>query len=571
MHPDFKTTNSWRGRLLLPVLGLLGILTAFASAAAADTKPASPPKGPAPAEVRTGVIPPEEWLRAPTNPLQPGEIDRLIARELQSSKITPAPLTTDEQFLRRVTLDLTGQLPVPADVTEFVADRDPRKRAKLIDKLLDSEEYAQHWARYWRDVIGSRQADFRGLLMVRHFEGWMAEQLRKNANWGDITRAMLTASGDVLFAEPEKNGAAFFLAARFGADANVERAAETSRIFLGIQIQCAQCHDHPSDVWKRQQFHEFAAYFARLQSRPMRVNGQLGGVQMVSRPFGEHRMPTKADPRQGSVTMPRFLNGEVPGRNLSDQQRRKALADSIVDKRNYWFAGAYVNRMWGELMGQSFYQPVDDLGPQKDAVFPGVLTRLAGAFRGSDYDTKALLRAILNSQTYQRQIRLGESSDEHLQFAASYPTRLRADALWESLVGVLGKMGGPPPTGPRPMPFAFLRNFEGLFKQEFRFDPSLRPDEVEGSISQALLLMNNPVINNRIQARGTNLLARILKAYPKDDDAIRMVYLRALARKPTDREMAKVRAFLRKSGNRTEAFEDLLWALINSTEFQTKR
>src|SRR5262249_24347935 len=158
--------------------------------------------------------------------------------------------------------------------------------------------------------------------------------------------------------------------------------------------------------------------------------------------------------------------------NLPDRARRKALADAVTDKNNYWFAGAYVNRIWGELMGQSFYQPVDDMGPGKEAVFPGVLTRLTGAFRGSNYDIKELFRAVLNTETYQRQIRLGESSDHHLHFAAAYPTRLRADALWDSLVGVLGNLGGPAPARPMgPNPLGLRPGLEGLFKDEFNFDP----------------------------------------------------------------------------------------------------
>src|SRR5262249_1957678 len=161
---------------------------------------------------------------------------------------------------------------------------------------------------------------------------------------------------------------------------------------------------------------------------------------------------------------------------------------------------------------QSFYQPVDDLGPSKEALFPDVLTRLAGSFRGSNYDTRALYRTILNTETYQRQIRLGESADQHLQFAAVYPTRLRADALWQSVVDVLGRMGQP---GGAPGPFAGFRpglrpGLEGAFKEEFAFDPSMKADEVEGTIPQALMLMNNRVLNGRIKAEGTNLLARIL-------------------------------------------------------------
>jgi hypothetical protein len=271
---------------------------------------------------------------------------------------------------------------------------------------------------------------------------------------------------------------------------------------------------------------------------------------------------------------PRFLDGKSAGDNLGDHERRRALADAVVNKNNYWFAGAYVNRLWGELMGQSFYAPVDDMGPQKEAVFAPVLTRLAASFRATNYDMKEFFRAVMNSQTYQRQIRLGETTDQHLHFAAAYPTRLSADALWESLVSVLGNLGGPGGNRPRPMmvgPYAGPVGLESLFKEEFSFDPSLKADEVEGSVSQALFMMNSPVLNNRIQARGTNLLGRILTAYPDNDEALRMVYLRTLARKPTDKEIEKCRDFLKKTGNRNEAFEDILWALLNSTEFQTKR
>jgi hypothetical protein len=541
--------------------------------AAPPARPAAAPSKPVPAVPRSALLSSDAWLKAPLTAVPPDEIDQLIAAELQTDKVEPAPLTTDEQFVRRVTLDLTGQLPLPADVTEFVADKEPQKRAKLVDKLLDSDEYAQHWARYWRDVLAARVTDQRGRVLIRPFELWMTEQLKANKGWDAIARAMITAEGPCRFDDEGKNGAAFFLASHRGPDSANEQAAETSRVFLGIQIQCAQCHDHPHDQWKRPQFHELAAYFARVAERPLQDNGKLTGAQLVALPRGEHRMPSKEDPKESTVMQPRFLDGRSPGADLSDHDRRKALADAVVDRDNYWFAGAFVNRTWGELMGQSFYEPVDDMGPQKEAVFAPVLVRLAVSFRATSYDVKGLLRAVMNSKTYQRQIRLGESADQHLHFAAAYPTRLRADALWDALVSVLGTMGGPPPNRPNPMAglFGFRPGLEGLFKQEFSFDPSLRADEVEGSIPQALLLMNNPAINGRIAARGTNLLARILKAYPDDDDALRMVYLRTLARRPTDRELQKCRAYVKKTGDRTEAFEDILWALVNSTEFQTKR
>jgi hypothetical protein len=556
------------------------VLLLAGATAGADDKRGT--KAPAPGP-RASVLNSDAWLSVPLTATKASEIDALVLKELKETGVTPAPLTTDEQFLRRVTLDLTGELPVPADVTEFVADKDPNKRAKLIDKLLASDEYARHWARYWRDVISSRATNQQSRILTRSFETWMAARIKENKSWGDITRALLTASGKVEFADDGTHGDLYFLLSKNGAAGPEERAAETSRVFMGIQIQCAQCHDHPSDVWKREQFHQLTGYFARGRERLVRdpnaadpKQARFVGLELVSVPFGEHRMPSKTDPnpRQGTVMSPRFLDGKSPRPGLGDLDRRKALADAVVSKDNYWFAGAYVNRVWGELMGQSFYTPVDDLGPQKEAVFPAVLTRLAASFRATDYDMKALLRTIANSETYQRQIRLGESTSEHLHFAAAYPTRLRADALWESLTGVLGQFGGPGP-GFRPGPGGpFGGRFgglEGAFKSEFNFDPSLKADEVESSVPQALLLMNNPQINQKIQARGDNLLGRILKAYPDDDEALRMVYLRALARKPTDREKDRCRSYLKQAGSRAEAFEDILWALLNSTEFQTKR
>jgi hypothetical protein len=529
---------------------------------------------------QTALVMPETWQKAEKVPLRQGEIDSLIARELQNDNIVPAPLTSDEAFLRRVSLDITGQLPQPARVNEFLADTTPNKRARLIDRLLDSEQFARHWAQYWRDMISAQAIVTQPPLRLGRevaLESWLFEQLKANRPWDEIARAMIAAQGDLQLAAPEKSGPAAFLLGHMGPDADNERAAEVSRLFLGIQIQCAQCHDHPSDIWKRRQFHELAAFFGRARERR---NPGAGGItfELVSAPQGEHRMPGLDDPRKTTIIHPRFLDGKAIAEHQSDLERRKALADAITSKDNYWFAAAYVNRVWGQLMGQSFYQPVDDMGPMKEVVFPDVLTRLAASFRAEGYDVKALFREILNSGVYQRQIRPGDSAEQHLHFASVYPTRLRPDALWQALVNVLGE----PKQLPQPALnarlqrgatglVARLRSFESTFKREFNFDPSLKADEVEGSIPQALLLMNNPALDQRIQARGTNFLARILNAHPNDDDAVRILYLQSLARKPSEREMEKCRDYIARVGSRSEAFEDLLWALINSTEFQTKR
>ena len=525
------------------------------------------------------VMPPP-WESAPDQPMTPQQIDELIDQAHRADGIEPVPLTTDEQFIRRVTLDLTGKLPLPADVLDFVRSSDPNKRSRLIDELLASDDFCRRWARYWHDVIVSHATDprIRRFGMTQAFENWLADQLRNGRNWGEIARAMITSTGQLRYdgqGEPD-DAAAVFLLCHFGRTAAVERAAETSRVFLGIQIQCAQCHDHPSDMWKREQFHELAAFFSRLRERPIREGRRTIGFRLVPLPRGEYRMPDKDNPRTGTRMHPKFLTGESVDRYLPDHERRQALADWITSKDNYWFSAAFVNRVWGQMMGQAFYDPVDRMGPLQEATYPDILLALAASFRATDYDIRELYRTIANTRTYQRRIRLGDSPQEHLYFAAVYPSRLPADALWQSLVNVLGSLDTARSAFRRGRAGAaarFRRRFtpERQFKETFDFDPSIKADEVEGTIPQALFLMNNPLLHSKMQARGNTILARLLTAYPSNDDAITMLYLRTLARKPTMNELAKCRRYIRRVGKRGEAFEDILWALINSTEFQTKR
>ncbi len=561
----------WRG----PLVGLCVVLTLSILPISAQSYETTSTKKKQPTEeiFARAAVKAKQWREAPTTAVKPGEIDQMVDAVLTKIKAKPTPLTNDEEFIRRVYLDVTGHLPVPADVKDFLADKSKNKRAKLIDRLLDSPEYAEHWARYWLDVVTVRVSDRLALAQAPIFEKWMKQQLVKNTRWDVIVRDMLTATGELRRDMPEKNGAAFFLLSRRGADATTERAAEASRLFLGVQIQCAQCHDHPFDVWEQKQFHEFAAYLARVRERPVRDdNKRIVGLRLVSVRFGEHFMPDTNDPKKRTRVYPKFLDGKGPqGRFLTDERRRTSFAASMTSRDNPYFAAAFVNRIWGELLGQSFYMPIDDLGQQREAYAPAVIARLASAFRGSDYDVKSLFRTILNTKTYQRKIALGKSDDQHLYFAASYPRRLQGTALWNSLESVLGRMSPQSVVRGRRNPYARLFGLEGQFLKEFNFDPSSRPEDISSGISQALMLMNSPAIEAKIKAQGTNLLGRILKAYPNNKEAIQMVYLKALARNPSASELARCQNYIRKVGNRAEAFEDLLWVLINSTEFQTRR
>jgi hypothetical protein len=574
------------GAIMVPG-GLAPVLVKAAEKPAA--KKARPPAG-RPSKPVAESAPPEAflaseaWRDVPATPLEPGEIDRLLDKEFQAAQVEPAPQTSDEPFLRRLTLDLTGQLPTPAEIEAFLADPDPEKRAKWIEKRLASDAYARYWARFWREAITAVEAP-NAEPLAPQFEDWLCTQFQQNRSWAEIVRVLITAEGMLKKGAGEKDAAVFFLGRHIGPDGDNVRTAETARLFLGVQIQCAQCHnDRRTNFWKQVQFHEMAGFFAR-----MAVGGSAGSmVKIGSKNNGEHEMPDRKDAKRTYLTYPRFLDGKAPEDPAAagDRARRQALADYVTAGDNYWFAMAYVNRVWNALMGQGFYERVDDLSPRSEVVFPALASRLAAAFRGSGYDTKRLIRAIVQSKAYQRTVGLGESSEEHLQFAALYPARLRAEVLWQSLSGVLG-------------PLPDNRQNLGSFLAEFDVDPSLRADEVTGTITQALWLLNSPVLNDRVkvqtyrlppppQGQGANakkgaadnqprptLLKRLLDEYGDDDRAvIRALYLHTLARRPRETEAATCLNYLEESKQRSlsrnEAFEDILKALINSTEFLKK-
>ena len=574
------------------------VLACFTCSIAAPLIWAAPPKS----ETRQ-CLDNRPWTNVSAAVLSASEIDRLVTDELAKAKVSPAPLVSDEQFLRRVTLDLTGRLPTVEELRAFTKDKDPAKRRRRIDELLASEDYARRWAAYWREVFASRVTDNLRRGIAGPFENWLQEQFRSNRKWDEITRDILTAQGGIYlpFAAPKEanpaadikeNPATFFLVAHTGDTAIYDRTNETARVFLGIQIQCAQCHDHPYDGWKREQYHELAAYFGKVTDRPMveRQDGRVRilGFRTVSRPLGDHRMPDIEDPKKTYPVSLRFLDGTFFGSRTSDEQRRAALAEKITHD-NYYFAAAFVNRMWGELLGRAIVEPVDDLGPSKEGTTSPLLARLAAGFKASGYDIKALLRVICNSETYQRQLAPATSAEVASLSAGASPKRLDADTLWHSLTDVLGPINrfgpflnqGAQRPGAMTMrsampampggPLAARFGPEGRFKQEFRFDPSLPSHEIEDTIPQVLVLMNGAEIQRQIQANGATMLGRLLSEHAHDGEAVTALYLRVLTRKPTDQERSKAINYIRRVNNRREAYEDLLWALLNSTEFQTKR
>jgi len=592
---------------------------------AADLSKFSLPKRPA----RT-IIPPT---------MTSGELDGLISQYLtkNSPKVEPAPRTSDVEFVRRIYFDVIGKPPTSEQVQSFLRDRAKDKRSKLIDTLLGSSEYAQNWARYWRDVIKFHStAENAARVRYDSLEAWMAKQFKANKPWDEIAAGLITAAG-----RNDENGAVGFSLAY---DAQpVELAGEVSRVFLGVQIQCAQCHDHKTDSWKQQQFHEFAAFFAGMRPRQVIPQSpeQLPVFAVVPQGPRRYTMPDKTNPTKQIPVAPRFFlssskaNPEpVLPEALPPVERRAMAASYVTGQDNPWFARAFVNRIWYALMGESFYEPIDDIGPERTAKGAEVLEPLADHWQKAGYDINWLFRTILNTESYQRRVRSTANAAGKTPFASNCPSRMRSDQVFDALVQALalpldangnliprgnqngrgapgqtkialaargfpngaaglspGDLKGAkdrPPTkgaaqksaqaaglaaqvGKKAAGAQRMGGLRPLFDRLFGIDPSIPGEDVMGSIPQALFLMNSPLVSNSIQARPGTVLGEILTSTYDNRAALDALYLRVLSRQPTTGEVEICGRYLATVGDRRQAFEDIYWSLINSTEFLTRR
>lgn len=487
------------------------------------------------------------------------DLDSLFASELRG---TPGPRLDDEAFLRRVTLDLVGRQPTSEELVEFRHDAGVDKRTRNIDRLLESKEFGRNWANYWSDAVSYRvpppELTF---LSYKPFKAWLADKLNASTPWDEIVRDLVTADGTI-----KENPAVTFVGYHRGNPARL--AAETSRIFLGLQIQCAECHDHKFDHWKRKQFHGLAAFFAR-------TDGKLGTVQdgsstvVKDKTKGEYEMPHPADPRKkGTVMKPTFLDASGLDLDAGDTERREFLAWELTRPENPWFAKAYVNRLWARLLGRGFYEPVDNMADYVPHLWPKTHQALAGRFAASKFDIKGFFRVVMNSAAYQRARPLGDNSPP--------PAKLRGDEVFASLVNAIGLPNTTPPAVKATGQYRFPpppKSTSELVCDKFGYDPSLTFEEVSRTLSQAMLLMNNEQVQKQINAdpKSNTLLGKLLAKEADDKTAVSALFQEVLARKPTDKEVQIALEHIADIGQRGPAFEDILWGLINSAEFTTRR
>jgi hypothetical protein len=495
------------------------------------------------------------------------QIDAAFQRALGTAA-TRVHLSDDAGFLRRVSLDLTGRLPTLEEMQRWAADRSGDKRDKLVERLLAGDTYAVNWGRYWRDVVTYHTPASNNYLRWQLFDRWWVEQFRRNRPWNEVVTTLLTADGINDEVAPVN-----YLTALYGNP--VEIAATTSRVFLGVQIQCAECHNAKNEPhWKREQFHSFAAFFGRARLVQHKdVAGRGTPYAIEGRDDGQYRMTDKKDPRHLIAIQPRFLTGELVPLEANDRQRREALARFMTSPKNPWFARAYVNRVWSSLMGWGFYPSVIELAGHKPR-FAEVLDLLEKGFIASGYDMRWLFRTITHTHAYQAQLQPPPARSGPA-VPAVCPSRLRPEQIFEALVAALAfdendrTIPAPAPSSaPAATRYVGLRH---MVWHAFKVNPSRPQSEVQGTIPQALLMMNSALVHGYTSARGKTLLGRLLLEGQSDDQIVADLYQRALARRPTAAEQVICRRYITRVGDRHEALEDVFWALINSTEFLNRR
>jgi hypothetical protein len=520
-----------------------------------SSKKKAPKKKPAPAVVFKKTPAPKTMAT-----LTPAGLDALLEKSIGGIKNTD--VIGDTQFLCRASVDLTGRQPTPQKLIEFLADASTEKRATAIDRLLASPHYGENWANYWSDAIGSRiQEPQLTFLNYAPLKKWLADELNKGSTWDKMVFRIITARGKV-----SANPAGTFLGFHQGDKMRI--AGETSRIFLGVGISCAQCHDHPFVEMSTETFHGVAAFFTRLDVKV--PQNDSGGIEIKSKPKGEHRVPG------AKVDMKLVVFGrQLAEPSKSDVERRATLAQWAVAPDNPYFAKAYVNRIWAVMMGRGFCEPVDEIAHVEDPLLGRTHAALATHFIASGYNTKSLVRLIAGTKAYQRTLSL-QDTDSKKPFAAARPNALRGDQVFDSLVRAVALPNIKPQQAKKTGAVRFPpppKSTRDLVNDAFGFDPSLPRGLRPRTMKQAMFMMSNAPLQKQIDASpdADTVLSRLLKSEKDDATVVRTLYMGVLARKPSDKETKLTLAHVKNVNDREAAFEDILWSLVNSAEFTLRR
>ncbi len=504
-------------------------------------------------------------LGAPIDNLPPVKnfIDEAVFAKLKLLGIPPSPVCDDSTFLRRVYIDITGTLPTEEQVRQFLADKDPNKRNRLIDQLLDTPEYADYFANKWNMVLRNKRRTNEDLPGTYAFHRWLWQSLYENKPYDQLVREILTASGDASF-----NPAVVWY--REVNEIN-EQVEDTAQLFLGLRIQCARCHHHPFERWSQNDYYGFAAFFSRVgvKNLPAGANRRARDRRV----FHNEGLAQARNPRSGENLKPTGLGGE-PFDIPPDRDPRVWLADWMADPGNPFFARALVNRYWKHFFSRGIVEPEDDMRATNPPSNPELLDALAKHFIESGFDLKDLVRTICRSSTYQLSALPNQYNAKDKQnFSRYYPKRLTAEVLYDAFHQVTATSqsfsGLPAGTRAIEMPDpAVGPYFLKVFGQPQADTACECERSQEANLAQSLHLLNSSEVQSKI-ASGSGRAALLANDKNRpDEEKVRELYRWVYAREPDAEELQIALAHIAKhKDNPKLAYEDIIWALINTKEF----
>jgi hypothetical protein len=486
-------------------------------------------------------------------------IDTLVDENLHKLRILPSGICTDEEFVRRAFIDIAGVYPEAKDMRAFLADTNSNKRAALVDSLLERKEFTELWVMKWaellqiRSSINNNQPPFYKNALL--YYNWLSERIGKNIPINEIVVELLASTGGTV-SSPAVN----FYQTELD---QLKLTENVAQVFMGMRIQCAQCHNHPFDRWTMDDYYGFKAFFAQIGRK---ATDDPAEVIIYNSKGGESKhFLTQA------VMKPKFLGGDTP-ELAPDQDRRKVLADWMASPKNPFFARNIANIIWSHFNGVGVVEPVDDVRVSNPPSNPDLIAALATHLTEYNFDMRKFVRDVCNSQTYQRSTKVNETNaGDKRNFSHAQVRRVRAEVLLDAISQITdtpNKFQGLP-LGARAVQIAdgavsnyFLTTF-GRAKRESVCSCEVK---MEPTLSQALHLMNGDAVNDRIKQG--RVVAKMIQEKKSDRDIVEDLFLRVFGRMPIDKEWANVQqAIAEDSGARQNVLEDLFWALLNSKEF----
>lgn len=492
-------------------------------------------------------------------------LDRHIDAVLKREGLKPSKQTSDAAFLRRIHLDMTGVIPTPDQVSEFLDDSSPNKRSRKIDELIKSKQSVEYWTGIWINWLIGRRDD--GDDRRVGLESWVKKALRTNMPYNMFVKELVAADGEL-----RDNGAGNYVL-RYDRSP-VFLTSHTSRLFLGLPMQCAECHDHKTETWLQKDFYGVAAFFTGIQSEE---KGMIEEINMLGETEEIENFLITNSPKENreiyvdsmkESVPPRFLDGTEYRGELT--KKREALAEWMTAKSNPYFSKAIVNRIWKHFMGRGFVEPVDGFGEEYPATNPELLAWLAEDFVIHGYDLQHLMRIILHSKAYQRSSETNESNkDDEIYYSHAYMKPLTAEQFFSSMLQatVLGRLE-------KSKTAIQLKRMKRNYLNEylFRLDNG-EMEEIEafnGTVPKALMMINGSLVNDSANYKARDSFIRyVLDNWRETIDRVQFIYLTVLSRKPTSQEQNFFQRYLERSLYRSKdlAYEDLYWVLLNSAEF----